>query len=90
MVLICFKNVFDTCFGDLLQKQSTQKNFKIGHILVILGGKLGENTIFYVFFFTPLFFRPESVQSQKKISATKNTQNHYQKNLFGILDKIDH
>ena len=40
IVLICFKNVSNTCFWDLLQK-----HFKIGQIFVIFG-KIGKNTIF--------------------------------------------
>ena len=46
IVLICFENVSDNCFWDLLQKKSKQNNFKIGQNLVIFLEKFGKNTIF--------------------------------------------
>ena len=66
LVLIRFKNVFGTCFWDLLQKKSKQKFFKIGQILVIFWKNWKKTRFFDGFFLTPLFFGRKQTNYQKK------------------------
>ena len=70
IVLICFKNVSENCFGDLLQKKSKQKNFKIGQIFVIFWKNLEKTRFFYGFFFDPTHFSAENRQTTKKFRPT--------------------
>ena len=65
IVLICFKNVSDNCFWDLLQKKSKQKNFKIGQIFVIFWKNLEKTRFFDGFFLTPPIFQPKTDKQPK-------------------------
>ena len=90
IVLICFKNVSENCFWDLLQKKSKQKNFKIGQIFVIFWKNLEKTRFFYGFFFDPTHFSAENRQTTKKFRpTTRHIQNPSQKNFGGHSTKID-
>ena len=90
IVLICFKNVSDNCFWDLLQKKSKQKNFKIGQIFVIFWKNLEKTRFFDGFFFDPTHFSAENRQTTKKFRpTTRHILNPSQKNFGGHSTKID-
>ena len=89
IVLICFKNVSDTCFWNLLQKKSKQKHFKIDQIWSFLG-KIGKKHDYLCFFFDPTHFTAENRQTTQKFRpTTRHIQNHSPKHFGGHSTKID-
>ena len=90
IVLICFKNVSDNCFWDLLQKKSKQKNFKIGQILVFFWKNWEKTRFLDGFFFDPTHFSAENRQTTKKFRpTTRHILNPSQKHFGGHSTKID-
>ena len=89
IVLICFKNVSENCFGDLLQKKSKQKNFKIGQIFVIFWKNLEKTRFFYGFFLTPPIFQPKTDKQPKNSGQLPDISKILPKKiLVGIAQKL--
>jgi len=70
VVLLRFKNVFSSCFWDLLHKKSEQNFFLIGQILVIFWKNWKKHDFFMVFFWSPYF------STQNRQTTTKNHVGH--------------
>ena len=83
IVLICFKNVSENCFWDLLQTKSKQKNFKIGQIFVIFWKNLEKIRFFYGFFLTPPIFQPKTDKQPKNSGQLPDMSKILPKKTFG-------
>jgi len=89
IVLICFKNVSENCFWDLLQTKSKQKNFKIGQIFVIFWKNLEKTRFFYGFFLTPPIFQPKTDKQPKNSGQLPDISKILPKKiLVGIAQKL--
>ena len=85
LVLIRFKNVFGSCFWDLLQKKSKQKFFKIGQILIIFWKNWKKTRFFAVFFFDPPIFRPKTDKLPKKSCRPSELRKIITKKIYRTL-----
>ena len=88
VVLIRFKNVFSSCFWDLLQKKSEQKIFLIGQILVIFWKNWKKTRFFDGFVFDPpYFFGRKQTNYQKNHVGHPNCLKSLPKKFIGHCDQ---